>query len=116
MCGEELKWHQLAHNQLMSQQGPHSVVHTVQLKPMIKSHSAGRMDSSGIRDVMITSLYTEKAHLKKLMMMKMIIKRASGASKAFSLVMNSNNCLRIRVLTRNACLHLVNMSSTGICN
>ena len=36
--------------------------------------------------------------------------RASGASEAFSLVMKNNNCLRIRVLTRNACLHLAYVS------
>ena len=37
-----------------------------------------------------------------------IIKRvsgASGASEAFSLVMKTNNCLRLCALTRNACLH-----------
>ena len=39
--------------------------------------------------------------------------RASGASEAFSLVMKSNNCLRIRVLPRNACLHLAYMSPLG---
>ena len=42
-----------------------------------------------------------------------IIKRASGASEVFSL-MKTNNCLRIRVLTRNACLHLAYASSTGV--
>ena len=30
-------------------------------------------------------------------------KRASGSSEACSLVMKTNNCLRLRVLTRNAC-------------
>ena len=38
MGGEELKWRQLAHHQLMSQQG---LVHTVQLKPM-KAQISGR--------------------------------------------------------------------------
>ena len=42
-----------------------------------------------------------------------IIKRASRASEAFSLVMKSNNFLRICVLTRNACLHLAYMSPLG---
>ena len=53
-----------------------------------------------------------------------IIKRVSGtsrASEAFSLVMKTNKCLRLRVLTRNACLHLAYVSSpayvssTGVC-
>ena len=47
-----------------------------------------------------------------------IIKRVSGmsrASEAFSLVMKTNKCLRLRVLARNACLHLAYVSTTGIC-
>ena len=48
------------------------LVHTVQLKPMIKAHFSGRMVSSGISDVAFTSVYSEKTRLKKLMM-KMII-------------------------------------------
>ena len=47
-----------------------SLVHAVQLKPTIK---AGRMASIGISDVVTASVYSEKTHLKKLMMMKMII-------------------------------------------
>ena len=45
------------------------LIHTVQLKPMIKS---GRMVSSGVSDVAIASVHSEKTRLKKLMM-KMII-------------------------------------------
>ena len=44
------------------------LVHTVQLKPMIKAQISGRMISSGISDVTITSVYSEKTHLKKLIM------------------------------------------------
>ena len=36
------------------------VVHTVQLKPMIKAHFSGRMVSSGISDVVIASVHSEK--------------------------------------------------------
>ena len=43
------------------------LVHTVQLKPVIKSHPSGRMVSSGISDVVIASVHIEKTHLKKLM-------------------------------------------------
>ena len=49
------------------------LVHTVQLKPMIKAHSSGRMVSSGISNVVIASVYSEKTCLKKLMMMKMVM-------------------------------------------
>ena len=49
------------------------LVHTVQLKPMIKSQISGRMVSSGISDVASASVHSEKPRLKKLMLMKMII-------------------------------------------
>ena len=54
------------------------LVHTIQLKPMIKAHSSGKMASSGISDIVITSVHSEKTRLKKLMirimmMMMMII-------------------------------------------
>ena len=48
------------------------LVHTVYLKPMINAHSLGRMVSSGISDVVITSVHSEKTRLKK-MMIKIII-------------------------------------------
>ena len=49
------------------------LVHTVQPKPMIKAHFSGRMVSSGISDVAFASVHSEKTHLKKLMMMKMMM-------------------------------------------
>ena len=39
------------------------LVHTVQLKPMIKAHFSGRMVSSGISDVAFASVYSEKTRL-----------------------------------------------------
>ena len=63
MDGEKLKWHQLAHHQLMSKP---VLVHTVQLRPMIKSQISGRMISSGISDVAIASVYFDKKRLKKM--------------------------------------------------
>ena len=72
MSGEELKWHQIAHHQLMSQQGPHFSPRST-AKPMIKAHFSGRMVSSGISEVAFASVYYEKTHLRKLMMMKMMI-------------------------------------------
>ena len=51
------------------------LVHTVQLKPMIKAQISRRMVSSGISDVAITSVHPEKTHLKKRMMMISIIRK-----------------------------------------
>ena len=50
--------------QARSQQG--TVVHT-RLKPMIKAHSSERMVFSGISDVVIASVHSDKTRLKKLM-------------------------------------------------
>ena len=49
------------------------LVHMVQLKPMIKAQISGRMVSSGISDVAIASVHSEKTHLKKCMMIMIII-------------------------------------------
>ena len=43
MGGEELKWRQLAHNQLMSQEKGLILVHTVKLKPIIKAQISGKL-------------------------------------------------------------------------
>ena len=57
------------------------LVHTVQLKPMIKAHFSGKMVSSGISDVAITSVYPEKTRLKKLMI-TVIIRQKTFTSKS----------------------------------
>ena len=49
------------------------LVHTVQLKPILKANSSGRMVSSGISDVVITSVHSEETRLKKLVMIMMMI-------------------------------------------
>ena len=49
------------------------LVHTVQLKPIIKAQISKRMVSSGISDVAFASVHSEKTRLKKLMMRIMII-------------------------------------------
>ena len=46
------------------------LVHTVQLKSMIKAQISGRMISSGISDVAIASVYCKKIRLKKFIMNK----------------------------------------------
>ena len=43
------------------------LVHTVQLKPMVKAQISGRVVSSGISDVAIASVHSENTRLKKLM-------------------------------------------------
>ena len=69
MGWEELKWRQLAHVSAKDL----ILVHTVQLKLMIKTQISGRLVSSGLSDVVITSVYSEKTRLKKLMKMIIII-------------------------------------------
>ena len=53
MGGGKLKWRQLAHHQLMSQQ---PLVHTEKLKPMIKGQISGKLVSSGISHVAFASV------------------------------------------------------------
>ena len=50
------------------------LVHTVQLKPMIKAQISGKMASIGISDVVTASVYSEKTHLQKLMMIMIMNK------------------------------------------
>ena len=40
------------------------LVNTVHLKPMIKAYYSGRMESSGISDILFSSVHSEKTHLK----------------------------------------------------
>ena len=48
------------------------LVHTIQLKLMIKAHFSGRMVSTGISDAAFTLVNSEKTHLKKLIMILLI--------------------------------------------
>ena len=68
----ELKWRQLAHHQLMSQQGPYFSPHS-KAKANYKSINLRKNGIYGISDVVTASVYSEKTHLKKLMKMKIII-------------------------------------------
>ena len=49
------------------------LVRTVQRKPMIKAQISGRIVYSGISDVAFASVHSEKARLKKLMIMIIIM-------------------------------------------
>ena len=60
------------------------LVHTVQLKPMVKAQISGRMVSSGVSDVAIASVQSEKTHLKKLMMIIKSQETTSGRQKLIS--------------------------------
>ena len=73
MGGEELKWRQLKHNQLMSSQGPHFSPRSTAKTNDKKVQISERMASIGISDVVTASVYSEKTVLKKLMMMKIVI-------------------------------------------
>ena len=70
MGGEGLKWSQLTHNQLMSPQGPHFSAHCT---AKTNDKSTNLMACIGISDIVIISVYSEKTHLKKLMMIMIII-------------------------------------------
>ena len=48
------------------------LVHTVQVKPIIKAQISGKMASNGISDVAIVSVHSEKSYLKKLTMIIII--------------------------------------------
>ena len=55
MGGENLKWRQLAHHQLMIQQRL-ILVHTEKLKPMIMGQISGKLVSSDISHVAFASV------------------------------------------------------------
>ena len=72
------------------------LVHTVQLKPMIKAHSSGRMVSSGISDVVIASVHSEKTGLKKLMKIIIIIMNKSQEMTVFSSCQKLTSTMKLR--------------------
>ena len=55
-------------HQLMSQQSPH-FVHTIKLKPIIKAQISGKLVTSGISDVAIASVNSEKTRMKKMIIL-----------------------------------------------
>ena len=73
MGGEELKWHQLAHHQLMSQQGPHFSPHS-KAKANYKSTNLRKIGY--ISDVAIVSVHSEKNRLKKMIMIIISMKKS----------------------------------------
>ena len=84
MGGEELKWRQLAHYQLMSQEGPHFSPHS-KAKANYKSINLRKIGNKWFKccSVRFSSLQT---HLKKLMNMitrKMVPIKRRGHSLFF---------------------------------
>ena len=69
MGGEELQRHQLTYHQLIRL----TLVHTVQLKRMIKTHFSGRIVSSGIIEVEFASVHYEKSLQMNLIMIIIVI-------------------------------------------
>ena len=59
----KLKWCQLAHSQQRF-----ILVHTVNLKPIIKDQISGKLVTSSISDLMIISVHSEKTRLNKMIM------------------------------------------------
>ena len=51
------------------------LVHTVKLKPIIKAQISGKLVTSGISDVAIASVHSEKTRLKKMIMIIISMKK-----------------------------------------
>ena len=78
MGREELKWRQLAHNKLISPQGPHFSPHST-----AKTNDEKHKSSSGTGAVAYASVYLEKTRQKKLMIMIIIIMKKSQETTVF---------------------------------
>ena len=50
------------------------LVHTVKLKPIIKAEISGKLVTSGISDVAITSVHSEKIRTKKMIVIIIIMR------------------------------------------
>ena len=71
------------------------LVHTVQLKQMIKAQNSGRMESSGTSNVAIASVNSEKTRLKKLMKI-IIIMNKSQETTVFSGCQELTSAMKLR--------------------
>ena len=72
------------------------LVHTVQLKPMIKALISERMVSCGISDVVFASIYSEKTRLKKLMKIIIIIMNISQETTVFHWHQKLTSAMKLR--------------------
>ena len=96
MGGEELKWCQLAHNQLMRACKDLILVHTVQVKPILKAQISGKLVFSGISDVAFLSVSSEKTRMKKCWIMIIIIMKKSQEMTVFVECMKLTSALKLR--------------------
>ena len=71
------------------------LVHTVQLKPIIKAQISGKLVSNGTSDVMFASVLSEKTHLKKLSIMIIIMKK-SQETTIFGGCQNLTSAVKLR--------------------
>ena len=72
------------------------LVRTVQLKPMIKAQISGRMVSSGISDVAIASVHSEKARLKKMILIIIMLMNKSQETTVFSGRQKLTSAMKLR--------------------
>ena len=79
---QKLKWRQLAHHQLMKQQGPHFSPHS-KAKVNYKSINIKKLVNSRISDVATASVHSEKTSLKKLIMIIIMIMNKSQEKTFF---------------------------------
>ena len=73
------------------------LVHTVQLKPKINAQISGRMVFSGVSDVAFASVYLEKTHLKKLMIIIIISMKKSQETTVFSGHQKLTSAMKLRL-------------------
>ena len=74
---------------------PVTLLSMVQLKPMIKAQISGRMISSGISDVAITSVYSEKTRLMKVIVI-IIIMNLSQETTVFGRGQKLTSAMKLR--------------------
>ena len=91
MGGDEFKWRQLTHNQLMNPQGPHFSAHST-AKTNDKSTN---LRKNVISDVLTTSVYLEKTRLKKLM--SIMIMNKSQETMFFHGCQKLNSAMKVRL-------------------
>ena len=80
MGGENLKCHELAHHQLMSQQRPHFSPLSKAKANIIEVQISGKLVTSGISDVAITSAHSKKTCMKKTIMIIIIMNKSQEST------------------------------------
>ena len=76
------------------------LVHTVQLKPMIKAQISGQMVSSGISDVAFASVHSENTRLKKCLIIIIIIMKKLQETTVFGGCQKLTSAMKLRLEKR----------------